>query len=455
MSAPTLPPPPGFPVLPEFPEFPVTLEGLRRELQAAQGLVNRIQARYFEVLARFARAAEEPATVPQELALALAISKQAAESQVDLAEALTTRLPRTLEAMRRGELDGFKASKIHEPTAVLTDEQAREVDAIMATRLAGKDPGGLRRSVNLAVIKVDPDGYAQRCRARRAQRRVELIPMDEGMVRLCGDLPAEEGAAAYRRIDTEARRRRRKDKTKTLEQHRAEVYSDLLLTDNHGLRVGPRAEVFVYLDFMTWLGLNDEPGNLAGHGVIPAWLARRIAYGDNATVRRVITDPDTGQVVSVGRNAYRPPRDLARLIQVRDRECRFPHCHRPAQASDLDHSEQWIADQGETADENLIALCRKHHRLKNQPGWRFHLDKTTGRLTVTTPTGNHHTTNPEPLHEPRPTDEPGPPEPDNRQSTMDDPMAVEASEANGVPENHDNGGEPPPPDPGTQDPLLP
>ncbi|MFD2420789.1 HNH endonuclease [Amycolatopsis pigmentata] len=441
MSAPDLPTLPGFPDLPEFPDIPAGREGMLGELRTAQAVVNWAQARYFEVLARFTRTAEEPATVPQELALALAIGRNTAENQVDLARALTTRLPRTLEAMRRGELDGFKASKIHEPTATLTDEQAREVDTIMATRLAGKDPGGLRRSTNLAVIKVDPDGYAQRCRARRAQRRVELIPMDEGMVRLCGDLPAEDGAAACRRIDTEARRRRRKDKTKTLEQHRAEVYSDLLLTDNHGVRVGPRAEVFVYLDFHTWLGLNDEPGNLAGHGVIPAWLARRIAYGDNATVRRVITDPETGQVVSVGRNAYRPPKDLARLIQIRDRECRFPQCHRPAQASDLDHSEQWIADHGETADENLIALCRRHHRLKDQPGWRFHLDKTTGRLTVTTPTGNHHTTEPEPLHPPRPLEPEEDPSPGDA-STMD-------SRAGGEPnaDNPDTGDGPPQPSP--------
>jgi hypothetical protein len=62
------------------------------------------------------------------------------------------------------------------------------------------------------------------------------------------------------------------------------------------VRVGPRAEVFVYLDFETWLGLNDQPGNLAGHGVIPAWLARRITYDDNSTVRRLITDPETGEL---------------------------------------------------------------------------------------------------------------------------------------------------------------
>src|SRR5690242_11996442 len=103
---------PGFPYLPDFPALPATREAMRREMDV-QKLMNRLQARHFEVLARFTRTAEEPATVPQELALALAIGKQAARNQVELATALTTRLPRTLEAMRRGDIDGFKAMKIH------------------------------------------------------------------------------------------------------------------------------------------------------------------------------------------------------------------------------------------------------------------------------------------------------------------------------------------------------
>jgi hypothetical protein len=258
------------------------------------------------------------------------------------------------------------------------------------------------------------------------------------MVKVCGDLPAEDGAAAYTRIDREARRRRQRDKSKTLDQHRCEVYSDLLLSDNHGIRVAPRAEVFVYMDVMTWLGLNDQPAEMSGHGAIPAWLARRIAYGDNSTVRRVLTDPDTGQVVSVGRNAYRPPKDLARLIHVRDRECRMPGCHRPAQACDIDHGEQWYADNGETADENLIALCRRHHRLKDTPGWTFHLDKTTGRLTVTTPTGDRHTSYPEPLHPPRGLD-PGHEASTVDEDTVDESTPSKTAENPSAPDHRDTG----------------
>lgn len=371
-----------------------------REIQQLHRRMNRLQAEALETLAEFVRTAGEPSTVAQELALALSIGRHAAANDVELALALTTRLPETLNAMRRGEIDSYKATKVHQPTAVLTDEQAREVDAVMATRLAGKDPGGLRRATNRLVTRMDPAGHAERSRARRARRKVELIPLDDGMVRVAGNLPAEKGVAAYTRIDTEARRRRRRDRTKTVEQHRADAYADLLLKDNYGVTTGPRAEVFVYIDFQTWLGLNDHPAEMAGHGVIPAWLARQIANGENTTLRRILTDAETGQIMSVGRKAYRPPADLARLIRARDRECRMPGCHRPAQVCDIDHGEQWYADHGETEKENLASLCRRHHRLKDCPEWTYRLDKNSGRLTITTPTGHRYSSDPEPLHEP-------------------------------------------------------
>lgn len=372
-----------------------------RWIQKLRQWKSRLDAEELETVAEFARSAAEPSTVAQELGLALSIGRHAAEREVGLALAVTTRLPETLKAMRRGEIGAHAASKVYQPTTVLTDEQAREVDAIISTRFAGKDPGSLRRATNRVIATIDPGGHAERCRARRAQRKVELIPLDDGMVKVAGHLPVEKGTAAYARIDTEARRRRRRDKSKTLEQHRADTYADLLLKDGYGVTAGPRAEVYVYIDFATWLGLNDQPAEMAGQGTIPAWLARQIASSENTTIRRIITDTETGQIVSVGRKAYRPPADLARLIKVRDRECRMPGCHRPAQACETDHSEQWYADNGETADNNLIALCARHHHLKDSPGWSYHLDKKTGRFTVTTPTGHQYSTDPRPLHEPR------------------------------------------------------
>src|SRR5438552_757914 len=116
---------------------------LLRRLQKLRRAQNRLYAVELETVAELIHEAEEPTTVPQELALALAVGRHAAENEVALATALTTRLPETMNALRRGDIDGYKASKVHEPTVLLTDEQAREVDAVMATRLTGKDPGSI------------------------------------------------------------------------------------------------------------------------------------------------------------------------------------------------------------------------------------------------------------------------------------------------------------------------
>ncbi|RSM53229.1 HNH endonuclease [Amycolatopsis sp. WAC 01376] len=156
----------------------------------------------------------------------------------------------------------------------------------------------------------------------------------------------------------------------------------------------------------TYLGANEDPAELAGHGCIPASLAREIAGGPDTVLRRIITDPLSGQVLDLGRDRYRPTAGVGEFVRVRDRECRRPGCHRPAQACDLDHVVPWQFGGHTNADE-LIDLCRRDHRLKDEPGWVYSL-APDGTLTVTTPTGQSYDSSPPPLHEPRVADEPPP-----------------------------------------------
>ncbi|WAL68603.1 DUF222 domain-containing protein [Amycolatopsis cynarae] len=142
--------------------------------------------------------------------------------------------------------------------------------------------------MNRTVARVDPDGYARRCEERRRGRKVQLCHEDEGMATLYAYLPAGIAATIYTRVDRVARRLRSRGEERTLDELRADVFSDLCL-GVAGEVEPPRAEVFVYLDFLTWAGLRSEPAELAGHGPIPAQLAREIAA--NATIRRVIIDP--------------------------------------------------------------------------------------------------------------------------------------------------------------------
>ncbi len=95
--------------------------------------------------------------------------------------------------------------------------------------------------------------------------------------------------------------------------------------------------------------------------------------------------PETGAVLSVGRDRYAVPEDLKRFLRVRDKTCRFPGCNRSAAHCDLDHSLDWQFD-GLTAHDNLAHLCPACHALKSETGWRV-LHLGGGTLEWTSPTG--------------------------------------------------------------------
>jgi hypothetical protein len=91
---------------------------------------------------------------------------------------------------------------------------------------------------------------------------------------------------------------------------------------------------------------------------------------------------------------YVPPAWMATLVKARDGGCRFPGCTTTMRFCDLDHVSPWPA--GPTAASNLIALCRRHHRIKQTHGWSVRLDPD-GTTTWTDPTGRIRTTHPQDL----------------------------------------------------------
>jgi hypothetical protein len=125
------------------------------------------------------------------------------------------------------------------------------------------------------------------------------------------------------------------------------------------------------------LGLDEQAGELAGYGPVPAALARALAGDPTGTWRRLVTD-DRSQLLDYGRRTYRPPAVLADHIRARDRTCRFPTCNRRAERCDLDHAVPW-QDGGTTSAANLHALCARHHHAKHDAGWRAlrHQDNST------------------------------------------------------------------------------
>jgi hypothetical protein len=151
-----------------------------------------------------------------------------------------------------------------------------------------------------------------------------------------------------------------------------------------------RAQVQVIIPLTTLLGMDDEPGELAGHGPVTAATARDLAFAAGSTWRRLIVDPVSGYLLDYGRTTYRPPGPLADHVRARDVTCRTPNCPRPAAKCHLDHVISWPA--GVTSDVNLAAKCEHDHRLKHEGNWTHRVSDDPrhppGAIMLISPTGH-------------------------------------------------------------------
>ncbi|OXM58127.1 HNH endonuclease [Amycolatopsis thailandensis] len=361
-------------------------------------LLRQAQGRQVRSIAEFAAVGGSRRSVTEEVALCFSVSRNQAFLLVETSCALVARLPNTLAALEKGDIDLYKASKVSQLTREVSDEVAAQVDAFMAKRLADRDVRAIGRSVSGAVQKFDREGYKERAKKKRARRHISLEHEDETMSTLAGYLPSEVASSIYASMSRAAQARRAQDKSRTLDQHRADVFAERLLAeDGHGK---PRAHIHVYVDFLTLAGARDDPATLAGYGPIPEWLVREIASDPGSTWSRLITDPATGQLLEAGADKYRSPASLARFIKARDRECTHPGCHRPAEFSEIDHILAW-ARNGKTDHHNCHGSCKIHNLLKEEPGWSA-APTGNGGMIITTPTGRTYDATPEPLHDPRP-----------------------------------------------------
>ncbi|MFQ5527098.1 MAG: DUF222 domain-containing protein [Thermoanaerobaculia bacterium] len=101
-----------------------------------------------------------------------------------------------------------------------------------------------------------------------------------------------------------------------------------------------------------------------GVGRVPAGTSRRIACEASKVV---MNHGEDGKILDVGRKTRVISPALRRALTHRDRGCRFPGCG--LKFCDAHHVRHW-ANGGETSLENLLLLCRMHHRSVHEEGYR-------------------------------------------------------------------------------------
>lgn len=409
-------------------------------------------ARQSRLLAEFARrrpadprdvAAQGPGAVsrwaPDEIALALSVSRLTAGQRLAQARRLTETLPATLDAHEAGRIDATKVRAICDATQHLPDEQAARVQDRVLPAAERQSRAQLVAALRRAVIAVDPDGANDRHAKARLDRRVVVGEETEGMASLWALLAAPDALAAHQWLTRLARGLGAED-PRGMDARRADLLVDLLTgrvtsrdatTDldcadpgsadpgsadpgpantgsantgsAHTIAAGtgtadaapPRPVdpgkplVQVVVPHSTLIGADEQPCDLVGYGPIPADLARHIAA--DAVWKRLVTDPLSGALLDHGRTTYRPPAALTDFVRARDVHCRSPLCRRRALDSELDHTVPYPL--GPTAAHNLTDGCTLHHHEKHSPGWSV-VQHPDGRLTWTTPTGHRYTSDP-------------------------------------------------------------
>jgi hypothetical protein len=230
----------------------------------------------------------------------------------------------------------------------------------------------LRRTVAHAVSIIAPVAVEERHEAAKAERRVELFDIGEGMSLLQAFLPSLAAARVWNVLEHTARVEGTQGAS-----HAARMADALVNILDGSTEVSPERRntasvVQVVVGLATLLGASDAGAEIQGVG---GWLTPNTVreLAQVSPLRRLIVDDSSGALLEFGRKTYRPPVRLADHVVARDRTCRAPGCNRAANFADIDHIVPW--DSGGTTDVgNLACLCRRHHLLKTFGDWTYQLD---------------------------------------------------------------------------------
>lgn len=160
-----------------------------------------------------------------------------------------------------------------------------------------------------------------------------------------------------------------------------------------------------------------ELDHVAHH--VSAETSRRISCDASVVTMREAAD---GTVLDVSRRTRTIPPAIRRALDARDRTCRFPGC--TSRRCDAHHIDHW-ADGGATRLDNLVLLCRRHHRAVHEGG--FDLERRAdGTVQFYAPDGRPIDTSPQPLRDACiPALTPYPPPPVNDATPLDVAWAID------------------------------
>jgi hypothetical protein len=373
--------------LPTAAESPDSIEALEREITTLAGHLNAGNYRFLRLLAEFDRRGGHVgwgiASCAHWLAWKCGIGLVAARDRVRVAKALE-HLPLLSDAMRRGILS---YCKIRALTRIATPENEDYLLQIAETGTVSH----VEKLVRL-YRKTERVQELDEANEQHAGRSLTCYFDETGALVIEGRLDPERGALVLKALQAAADALREAERDsreappqpdRTPNAHGARQADALALLAEtflgHGaapLAAGDRHLVTVHVDERV---LRDETedgrSELDDGPALPPATVRRLCC-DGALV--AVLEREDGSVLDVGRKTRAVSTALRRALETRDQGCRFPGCTN-RRFTDAHHIEHWV-NGGETSLDNLMLLCRRHHRYVHEHG--FHVERETGGARV-------------------------------------------------------------------------
>jgi Domain of unknown function (DUF222)/HNH endonuclease len=344
----------------------LSLEQLEEEIATMAAHVYAGTCRWLELVGELDRRGEWEesgcGSCAEWLAWRCALLPRAAREHVRVARRLPD-LPSVHEAFARGELSYAKVRALTRVADAESEEELLELARVMTAAQLERAVRAFRR-----VMTTE---------ANDLQANSELTTFwdDDGSLVVRGRLAPEDGALFLRALeqarDTLMEQVLMQERGSAEPRPRPTKVESLVAVADTALASAPsgssadRYQVIVHVEAGAF-STADEGGTVLDDGpAIAPETARRLAC--DASVLRI--SERNGSILRVGRKTRAVPPALRRALGARDRGCRFPGCqnHRFVDAHHIRH---W-ARGGETNLENLVLLCRRHHRLVHEGGYRI------------------------------------------------------------------------------------
>ncbi len=279
-------------------------------------------------------------------------------------------------------------SGLGDVTATVSAESLSRAVTLLLADIDTLDVDRLHRRARQLRDELDTAGIAERESARRAARSLRLFRGTDGMTRASWLLDPESaailtdlydratsprrGGPTFLAPDDAALIERMRADDRTPEQYASDVFLDLL-------RVGADADASQLLStgapsvrvLVTAADLHagSGAGELEGQTEVVSLptVQRMLCVGTHTPILL----SSAGQPLDVGRSQRLFTARQRIALAARDGGCRWAGCERPPSWCEAHHVEPWGAANGRTDVADGLLLCRHHHLLVHNNGWRI------------------------------------------------------------------------------------